>query len=176
MFTALFSLLGPLAATLLLLSAFGRPLHLALLVLPVSYHHQVWFGFLGSSAAITGILLALAFARRSSIGPALGNHLGLAGALLFVAAAHPFPLALTLAAVAPLLVWPALAAASPGVDGGRGCPAGAAAGGAAADGAVPARLGEQLLRRAHRRGVAAAPGDGRGAAWACRRCRTGRSS
>jgi hypothetical protein len=115
-FTALFSLLGPLAATALLLSAFGRPLYLALLVLPVSYHHQVWFGFLGSSAAITGILLALAFARRVVDRPTPGNHLGLAGALLFVASAHPFPLALTLAAVAPLLVWPALAIASPGVD------------------------------------------------------------
>ncbi len=108
-FTALFSLLGPLLAVLLLLSAFGRPLHLALLVLPVSYHHQVWFGFLGSSAAITGIVLALAFARRSIDRPGVGNHLGLAAALLFVAAAHPFPLALTLAAVAPLLLWPALA-------------------------------------------------------------------
>ena len=63
-FTAVFTLLGPLLAMVLLLSAFGRPLYLALLVLPVSYHHQVWFGFLGSSAAITGILLALAFARR----------------------------------------------------------------------------------------------------------------
>ena len=82
LFTALFSLLGPLLATLLLLSAFGRPLHLALLVLPVSYHHQVWFGFLGSSAAITGILLALAFARRVIDRPSVGNHLGLAGALL----------------------------------------------------------------------------------------------
>jgi hypothetical protein len=106
LFTALFSLWGPLLATLLLLSAFGRPLHLALLVLPVGYHHQIWFGFLGSSAAITGIILAIAFARRIIDRPSLGNHLGLAGALLFLAAAHPFPLALTLAAIAPLLLWP----------------------------------------------------------------------
>jgi hypothetical protein len=106
-FTAVFSLWGPLLATLLLLSAFGRPLHLALLVLPVAYHHQIWFGFLGSSAAVTGIILAVTFARRIIDRPSLGNHLGLAGAVLFVAAAHPFPLALTLVALAPLLFWPA---------------------------------------------------------------------
>jgi hypothetical protein len=106
-FTALFSLWGPLLATALLLSAFGRPLYLALLVLPVGYHHQIWYGFLGSSAAITGVIAAVAFARRAIDRPGLGNHLGLAGALMFVAAAHPFPLALTLVAVAPLLLWPA---------------------------------------------------------------------
>ena len=118
-FTAIFSLLGPILAMVLLLSAFGRPLYLALLVLPVSYHHQVWFGFLGSSAAITGILLVLAFARRLIDRPGVGNHLGLAGALLFVAASHPFPLALALAAVAPLLFWPAPAGAGGGDRRGR---------------------------------------------------------
>jgi hypothetical protein len=118
-FTAVFILLGPLLAMLLLLSAHGRPGYLALLVLPVSYHHQVWFGFLGSSAAITGILLALAFARRLIDRPGIGNHLGLAFALLYVAAAHPFPLAFTLAAVAPLLFWPVGGGTAAGVPAGR---------------------------------------------------------
>ncbi len=118
-FTALFSLWGPLLATLLLLSAFGRPLYLALLVLPVAYHHQIWYGFLGSSAAVSGVIAAIAFARRTIDRPGVGNHLGLAGALLFVAAAHPFPLALTLVAVAPLLLWPG----TRGVGGDGGSPA-----------------------------------------------------
>jgi hypothetical protein len=93
-------------ATWLFLRAFQRPQALALLVFPISYHHQIWYGFLGSSAAIAGLILALAFARRIFDRPSWGNHAGLAAALLYVAAAHPFPLALTLAVVAPLLVWP----------------------------------------------------------------------
>jgi hypothetical protein len=105
LFIALFAVAGPPLAMLLLLRAFGRPPHLALLVFPASYHHQIWFGFLGSAAAITGLVLALAFAKRLADRPRAADHLGLAGALLFVALAHPFPLALTLAVVAPVLVW-----------------------------------------------------------------------
>ena len=105
-FTALFSLLGPPLAMLALLRAFRRPLWLALLVFPVSYHHQIWFGFLGSSAAITGLVLALACAKRALDEPRWTNHLGLAAAVLLVAMAHPFPLALTLAVIAPLVLWP----------------------------------------------------------------------
>ena len=105
-FVALFCLVALPWAMWLLLRAFGRPPALALLVFPVSYHHQIWYGFLGSSAAIAGLLLTLAFARRILDRPTLSNHAGLAAALLFVAAAHPFPLALTLAVAAPLLIWP----------------------------------------------------------------------
>ena len=112
-FTALFCLAGPPLAMVVLLRAFGRPPWLSLLTLPVVWHQQIWFGFLGSAAALTGLLLALAFARRllePSPSPTpkrrLGDHLGLAGALLFVALAHPFTLALTLAIVAPVLVMP----------------------------------------------------------------------
>lgn len=118
LFTAVFSLAGPPLALLLLLDAFRRPRHLALLALPVGYHQQIWYGFLGSSASITGMLAALAFARRlqvpSDVRPGVGNHLGLAGALLYVAAAHPFPLAITLVMVAPLLLWPPPVAAGGG--------------------------------------------------------------
>jgi hypothetical protein len=114
-FIALFCLAGPPLALLVVLRAFGRPAGLALLALPVGYHHQIWFGFLGSAAGITGMLLALGFARRmvDSPGPAgeartaAGPHLGLAAALLFVAFCHPFSLALALALVAPVLFWPA---------------------------------------------------------------------
>ena len=106
LFIAVFVLAGPVLALLLVLHSFRRPLWLALLVLPVSYHHQVWFGFLGSSAAITGLLLALAFARRAVDRASWGNIAGLASAILFVAAAHPFSLALTLMVIAPLLLWP----------------------------------------------------------------------
>jgi hypothetical protein len=105
-FTAIFCIAALPLATWLLLRAFHRPQALALLVFPVSYHHQIWYGFLGSSAAIAGMILALAFARRIFDRPSWGNHLGLAATLLYVAAAHPFPLALTLAVVAPLLLWP----------------------------------------------------------------------
>ena len=106
LFIAVFVLAGPPLALLLVLQAFRRPPWLALLVFPVSYHHQVWFGFLGSSAAITGLLLAVAFARRIVERASVGNTLGLAGAILFVAAAHPFSLALTGMVIAPLLLWP----------------------------------------------------------------------
>jgi hypothetical protein len=106
LFIALFVLAGPPLALMLVLHSFGRPLWLALLVFPVSYHHQVWFGFLGSSAAITGLLLAVAFARRVVERASPGNAAGLAAAILFVAAAHPFSLALTLMVIAPLLLWP----------------------------------------------------------------------
>ena len=106
LFIALFCLAGPPLALYLLLGAFGRPRHLALLALPVAFHHQIWYGFLGSSAAVPGVIAALAFARRLIDRPSLGNHLGLAAAVLFVAAAHPFPLAFTLLALAPLLAWP----------------------------------------------------------------------
>ena len=105
-FIALFCLAGPPLALLLVLRAFDKPRALALLALPVGYHHQIWYGFLGSAAAITGLLLALAFARAASLRPRPGNHLGLAAAMLFVALCHPFALAMTLAVVAPLLFWP----------------------------------------------------------------------
>jgi hypothetical protein len=105
-FIAIFCVAGPPLAMLLLLRAFDRPRALALLVFPVSYHHQIWYGFLGSSAAITGLVLALAFARRLLDQPTWRNHVGLGLALLFVASAHPFPLALTIAVVLPLLFWP----------------------------------------------------------------------
>ena len=105
-FTAILCIAALPLCTWLLLRAFHRPQALALLVFPVSYHHQIWYGFLGSSAAIAGLILALAFARRIFDRPSWGNHVGLAAALLYVAAAHPFPLALTLAVVAPLLLWP----------------------------------------------------------------------
>ncbi len=97
----------------LVLSAFGRPRVLAVLALPVSYHHQIWFGFLGSSAAVPGLLCALACARFMMNPPGGGArlrpylpHLGFAAALLYVATSHPFPFALTLAVVAPLLLAP----------------------------------------------------------------------
>jgi hypothetical protein len=106
LFLAGFCIAGPPLALWVLLPAFRRPRALALLALPVSYHHQIWYGFLGSSAAVTGLLLAVAFARRLRDRASLGNGVGLAAALLFVAAAHPFPLALTLVIVAPLLLVP----------------------------------------------------------------------
>jgi hypothetical protein len=107
LFIALFCLAGPPLALVLALRAFGKPAALALLALPIGFHHQIWYGFLGSAAAVTGLLLALAFARRLIDQPTPGNHLGLAGATLFVALCHPFTLAMTLALVAPVLVWPA---------------------------------------------------------------------
>jgi hypothetical protein len=106
LFMALFCVAALPLSMWLMLRAFHRPAVLALLVFPVSYHHQIWYGFLGSSAAVAGLVLALAFARRILDRPSLGNHAGLTAALLYVAAAHPFPLALTLAVVAPLLCWP----------------------------------------------------------------------
>jgi hypothetical protein len=115
LFMALFSIAGPALGLLLLLRAFGRPPYLALLAFPVSYHHQVWFGFLGSSASITGMLLALAFGKRVVDRARPGDHLALAAALLLVATAHPFPMALTCALLAPLLLWP-----SPGCQMGSG--------------------------------------------------------
>jgi hypothetical protein len=110
LFLAVFALAGAPLALLLLLDACHRPRHLALLAFPVAFHQQIWFGFLGSSAAITGLLLALAFARRMHDGVgwrrAVIDHAGLAAALVFVAAGHPFSLALALGAVAVLLLWP----------------------------------------------------------------------
>jgi hypothetical protein len=106
-FIALFCLAGPPLALLLVLRAFRKPRNLALLALPIGYHHQIWYGFIGSAAAITGLLLVLAFARLLIERPSLGNHLGLAAATMFVAFCHPFALAITLAVVAPVLVWPA---------------------------------------------------------------------
>jgi hypothetical protein len=106
-FIAAFCLAGPPVALLVTLRAFGRPPALALLALPIGYHHQIWFGFLGSAASVTGLLLALACARRLVDDPRPRWHLGLAGALLFVALCHPFSLGLTLLVVAPVLAWPA---------------------------------------------------------------------
>jgi hypothetical protein len=108
-FIALFCLAGPPLALWLVLRAFSKPPALALLALPIGYHHQIWYGFLGSAAGITGLLLSLAFARRLCDRPRPGNHLGLAAATLFVALCHPFTLAMTLAVVAPVVVWPARA-------------------------------------------------------------------
>src|SRR5207247_464461 len=96
-FIALFCLAGPPLALWRVLRAFGKPRALALLALPVGYHFQIWYGFIGSAAAITGLLLALAFARELVDRPRVGNHLGLAAATLFVALCHPFTLALTVA-------------------------------------------------------------------------------
>jgi hypothetical protein len=107
LFIAIFCLCGPPLALLLVLRAFGKPRALALLALPIGYHHQIWYGFLGSAAAITGLLLALGFARLLVDRPRLGSHLGLATALLFTAICHPFTLAMTLVVVAPVLIWPA---------------------------------------------------------------------
>jgi hypothetical protein len=104
-FIALFCLAGPPLALLVVLRAFGRPPALALLALPVGYHQQIWFGFLGSAAGVTGLLLALGCARRLVDDPRARWHLGLAAALLFVALCHPFALALTLLVVAPLPFW-----------------------------------------------------------------------
>jgi hypothetical protein len=106
LFIALFAVAGPPLATLLLLRAFGRPPHLALLAFAISYHHQIWFGFVGSAGAITGLVLSLAFAKRVADHGRLADHAGLAAAVLFVALGHPFSLAFTLVLVAPLLVWP----------------------------------------------------------------------
>lgn len=103
-FIALFCLAGPPLALLVVLRAFDKPRALAFLALPVGYHQQIWFGFLGSAAAITGLLLALGCARLVAIRPSRASHLGLAASLLFVALCHPFSLALTLVVVAPLLV------------------------------------------------------------------------
>jgi hypothetical protein len=105
-FIALFCLAGPPLALLLVLRAFGKPRALALLALPIGYHHQIWYGFLGSAAAITGLLLALGFARMLVERPRISSHLGLAAATLFVALCHPFGLAMTLAVVAPMMFWP----------------------------------------------------------------------
>lgn len=105
-FIAIFCLAGPPLALLLVLHAFGKPRALALLALPIGYHHQIWYGFLGSAAAITGLLLALGFARTLAERPRPGAHLGLAAATLFVALCHPFALAMTLVVVAPVMVWP----------------------------------------------------------------------
>jgi hypothetical protein len=104
-FIAAFCLAGPPLALLLALRAFGRPPALALLALPIGYHQQIWFGFLGSAAGITGLLLALGCARRLVDDPRPRWHLGLAAALLFVALCHPFALGLALLVVAPVL-WP----------------------------------------------------------------------
>jgi hypothetical protein len=112
-FIAIFCLAGPPLALVLVLRAFGKPPALALLALPVGFHHQIWYGFLGSAAAITGLLLALGFARRLCEAPRIGDHLGLAAATLFVALCHPFTLAMTLAVVAPVVVWPAPAGRRP---------------------------------------------------------------
>jgi hypothetical protein len=106
LFMALFCLAGPPVALWFALRAFGRPGGLALLALPFGYHHQIWFGFLGSAAGITGLVAALAAARRVVDAPAPGRLAWLAGALLFVAGCHPFALALTLIVVAPMLLFP----------------------------------------------------------------------
>ncbi len=106
LYIGLFCLAGPPLGLLALLRAFGRPSWLAFLAFPIAYHHQIWFGFLGSAAAITGLLLALAAARRVAVAPSLRNHLALAAALFYVGIAHPFALALTFAVIAPLAIWP----------------------------------------------------------------------
>lgn len=113
LFIAVFCLAGPPLALLLVLSAFRKPPALALLALPIGFHHQIWYGFLGSAAAVTGLLLALGFARRLAEHRRLGDHLGLAAATLFVALCHPFTLAMTLVVVAPVSIWPARGAARP---------------------------------------------------------------
>lgn len=105
-FWAILGLAGPVLALLCLLRTAGRPWWLALLALPVAYHQQVWFGFLGSAASVTGIVLALTAALRAARRPSLANHVALAAALAFTALGHPFGLALALVVIAPLFVWP----------------------------------------------------------------------
>jgi hypothetical protein len=107
LFTAIFCLAGPPIALLFALRAFGRREELALLALPFGYHHQIWYGFLGSAAGVTGLMAALAAARRVADAPRARPLLALAGTLLFVAGCHPFSLALTLLVVAPMLFFPA---------------------------------------------------------------------
>jgi hypothetical protein len=106
-FLGLFCVAGPPLALLGLLRAFERPRWLVLLALPAAYHHQIWFGFLGSAASVTGLIAAVALAKAALDRATLPRALGLATALLFVAVAHPFSLALTLAIVLPFLIWPA---------------------------------------------------------------------
>ncbi len=105
LFIAIFCVAGPALAMLVLLPAFGRPRELALLALPVTFHQQIWYGFVGSAAAVPGLLLALAFAKEVVDRPRPRAYLGLAGALLFTAFAHPFALTMTLAVCAPLPLW-----------------------------------------------------------------------
>ncbi len=106
-FLGLFGLMGPPLALLAVLRAFARPRAIALLAFPFVWHHQIWFGFLGSAASVTFVLLVLAGARNVVIRRRVRDHLGFALALLVLASAHPFALVLGLAVVAPVLVWPA---------------------------------------------------------------------
>lgn len=106
-FVGLLCVAGPSLALLGLLRAFDRPRWLALLALPAAYHHQIWFGFLGSSASVTGLIASVALAKAALDRATLARVAGLAVALLFVAIAHPFSLALTLTIVLPFLLWPA---------------------------------------------------------------------
>ncbi len=112
-FIALFCIAAPPVALLCLLRALGRPRYLALLAFPIGYHQQIWFGFLGSSASVAGLVFALAFAIDAAYRPRLGNHLALACAVLFLAMAHPFSLALAFLVLLPFLVWPPGRSVSP---------------------------------------------------------------
>jgi hypothetical protein len=156
-FIALFCLAGPPWPCCWCCGAFGKPRPWPCWRLPIGYHHQIWYGFLGSAAAITGLLLALAFARALIERPRPGNHLGLAAAMLFVALCHPFALAMTLAVVAPLLFWP------PGAALGRSRPGSPAS----AHAAVPRGLGTAVLRRADRATRATPPPGPSGSRASC---------
>ncbi len=117
LFTGLFCLAAPPLAMLALLRAFGRPRSLALLAFPITYHQQIWFGFVGSAAAVAGIILALALAKDAADRPRPGNHLALAATILFVASAHPFSFALLGLLLLPFVLWPARSEGGP--EGGR---------------------------------------------------------
>lgn len=105
-FVAVFCLVGPVLATLALLRTFRRPDHLALLALPVAYHHQVWFGFLGSAAAVSAVVLAPAVAFRVASRASPIRFVQAAMVPLLAATAHPFAVALVLLEMTPLLVGP----------------------------------------------------------------------
>jgi hypothetical protein len=84
--------------------AFGRPRWLSFLAFPVCYHQQVWFGFLGSCAAIPGIFFALASARVLTVKPSWRPAVALAASALFVALCHALGFVMLLGLLAPLAI------------------------------------------------------------------------
>lgn len=84
--------------------AFGRPRWLSLLAFPVVWHHQVWWGFIGSASAIPGLLCALAAARRMTIKPSWGAGVALALAALYTAMCHAIAFIMLLGILAPFVI------------------------------------------------------------------------